>query len=94
MAYQWEQPFVLRDDKFRARFGSGPTPWGVAIGAALAWAQGACGREPPTPARSKTSDPAPARRSEPDRQESERKGPGIERNVLPRGAVGGALERS
>jgi nucleoside-diphosphate-sugar epimerase len=61
MAYQWEQPFVLHDDKFRARFGFGPTPWDVAIGAALAWAQGAYGQKPPSPARPAASDPAPAR---------------------------------
>ncbi len=42
MAYQWEQPFVLDDAKFRARFGFGPTGWDDAVAAALAWGRVAC----------------------------------------------------
>jgi len=29
MTYQWRQPFVVEDAKFRAAFGFGPTPWGT-----------------------------------------------------------------
>jgi len=44
MAYQWEQPFVLDDARFRARFGVGPTPWDTAVATALAWGQATYGR--------------------------------------------------
>jgi nucleoside-diphosphate-sugar epimerase len=38
MIYQWEQPYVLDDSKFRADFGFGATPWDEGIGATAAWA--------------------------------------------------------
>ncbi len=43
MAYQWEQPFVLDDAKFRSRFGFGPTSWDDAIPEAVAWGQATYG---------------------------------------------------
>lgn len=43
MAYQWQQPFVLDDARFRARFGFGPTGWDEAVAATLAWGQKAYG---------------------------------------------------
>ena len=39
MAYQWEMPFVLDDAKFRARFGTTPTPLADQIATTLAWAR-------------------------------------------------------
>ena len=43
MTYQWRQPFVVDDAKFRAAFGFGPTPWDAAIERTLAWALQAYG---------------------------------------------------
>jgi nucleoside-diphosphate-sugar epimerase len=43
MAYQWEQPFVLDDGRFRARFGQGPTAWDDAVAATVAWGKEAYG---------------------------------------------------
>lgn len=39
MAYQWEMPFVLDDSKFRARFGTAPTPLADQIATTIAWAR-------------------------------------------------------
>jgi nucleoside-diphosphate-sugar epimerase len=44
MAYQWEQPFVLDDSRFRARFGFGPTAWDDAVRATVDWGKRAYGR--------------------------------------------------
>jgi hypothetical protein len=39
MAYQWEVPFVIDDAKFRARFGTAPTPLAEQIATTAAWAR-------------------------------------------------------
>jgi nucleoside-diphosphate-sugar epimerase len=39
MTYQWKQPYVVDDAKFRATFGFGATPWDESIGATTAWAK-------------------------------------------------------
>lgn len=39
MTYQWKQPYVLDDTKFRNAFGFGATPWDEAIGATADWAK-------------------------------------------------------
>lgn len=39
MTYQWEQPYVVDDSKYRAAFGRGPTPWDDAIAATVRWAE-------------------------------------------------------
>jgi nucleoside-diphosphate-sugar epimerase len=39
MTYQWEQPFVVDDSRFRTELGLGPTPWDDAIAETLAWAK-------------------------------------------------------
>jgi len=39
MIYQWEQPYVVDDAKFRATFGFGATPWDEAIRATTDWAR-------------------------------------------------------
>lgn len=39
MAYQWEMPFVISDAKFRARFGTAPTPLADQIATTVAWAR-------------------------------------------------------
>ncbi len=38
MIYQWEQPYVIDDSKFRAAFGFGATPWDEAVAATAKWA--------------------------------------------------------
>jgi nucleoside-diphosphate-sugar epimerase len=43
MAYQWEEPFVVEDARFRARFGASPTDPEEAARATLAWARAAYG---------------------------------------------------
>ena len=43
MAYQWEQPFVLDDARFRQRFGFGPTVWHDAVEATARWGMGTYG---------------------------------------------------
>lgn len=43
MTYQWRQPFVVDDAKFRAAFGFGATAWDEAIGATAAWGRAAYG---------------------------------------------------
>jgi nucleoside-diphosphate-sugar epimerase len=43
MAYQWEVPFVIDDGKFRARFGTAPTPLAEQIAATVAWARATVG---------------------------------------------------
>nr|HEX4319170.1 NAD-dependent epimerase [Kofleriaceae bacterium] len=45
MRYQWESPFVLDDSKFRARFGSVPTPLAKQLAATAAWAKPRFARE-------------------------------------------------
>jgi nucleoside-diphosphate-sugar epimerase len=37
MTYQWRQPYVLDDARFRAHFGLGPTGWEDAVEATVAW---------------------------------------------------------
>jgi len=39
MAYQWEQPFILDDTKFRARFAAAPTPLATQLATTAAWAR-------------------------------------------------------
>jgi hypothetical protein len=39
MAYQWEEPFVVDDARFRARFGELATPLDVAARETVAWAR-------------------------------------------------------
>jgi nucleoside-diphosphate-sugar epimerase len=39
MAYQWEQPYVVDDARFRATFGLAPTPWDAAVARTVAWAR-------------------------------------------------------
>lgn len=39
MTYQWQQPYVLDDARFRASFGIGATPWDRAIADTVAWAE-------------------------------------------------------
>jgi len=39
MSYQWRQPFVVDDARFRAAFGVEATPWDDAIAATWAWAR-------------------------------------------------------
>jgi nucleoside-diphosphate-sugar epimerase len=38
MAYQWDEPYVVDDAKFRAAFGGAPTPRPAILGATAAWA--------------------------------------------------------
>ena len=45
MAYQWEQPFVVDDARFRAAFGISATPWDEAVAATVQWATAAYGGE-------------------------------------------------
>ena len=40
MLYQWGEPFVVSDRRFRERFGQGPTDVAEAAAATVAWAQG------------------------------------------------------
>jgi hypothetical protein len=37
MAYQWEEPFVVDDSRFRARFGSTPADVDTAAAHAVRW---------------------------------------------------------
>lgn len=39
MGYQWDEPFVISDQRFRERFGQGPTGVEEAATATVAWAQ-------------------------------------------------------
>jgi hypothetical protein len=39
MAYQWEAPFVIDDAKYRARFGTAPTPLAEQLATVAAWAR-------------------------------------------------------
>lgn len=39
MTYQWKQPYVVDDAKFRARFAQAPTAWDDAIADTVAWAE-------------------------------------------------------
>jgi nucleoside-diphosphate-sugar epimerase len=57
MTYQWRQPFVVDDAKFRATFGLAPTPWGEAIAQTVAWARAryAAGRAAALPRARATS---------------------------------------
>ena len=43
MGYQWEQPFVVDDSAFRARFGVQPTPLTAGARAMVEWAKGEYG---------------------------------------------------
>jgi nucleoside-diphosphate-sugar epimerase len=43
MAYQWEEPFVVDDGRFRARYGDRVTPPDAAAHATVAWARAAFG---------------------------------------------------
>jgi nucleoside-diphosphate-sugar epimerase len=45
MTYQWRQPFIVDDAKFRAAFGVVPTAWEVAIAETVAWAREAYGAQ-------------------------------------------------
>jgi nucleoside-diphosphate-sugar epimerase len=47
MAYQWDVPYVLDDSRFRARFGSAPTPIEVIIDATARWASATFGAVEP-----------------------------------------------
>jgi nucleoside-diphosphate-sugar epimerase len=38
MTYQWQQPYVVDDTKFRQAFALEPTPWDDAVAQTLAWA--------------------------------------------------------
>jgi nucleoside-diphosphate-sugar epimerase len=44
MLYQWDEPFIVDDSRFRARFRQEPTAVGDAAQATVAWAQGHYGR--------------------------------------------------
>jgi len=44
MLYQWDEPFVVDDRRFRERFGAQPSGLEVAARATLAWARDAYGR--------------------------------------------------
>jgi nucleoside-diphosphate-sugar epimerase len=48
ITYQWEQPFVVQDAKFRTKFGFGPTDWTSAVDQTIAWAQRAYGPRAPS----------------------------------------------
>ena len=39
MTYQWKQPYVLDDAKFRKTFDIAPTPWNEAVAETLSWAR-------------------------------------------------------
>ncbi len=39
MTYQWKQPYVVDDAKFRGAFGISATPWDESIAATAAWAK-------------------------------------------------------
>ena len=43
MTYQWKQPYVVDDAKFRATFGLGPTPWNDAVAETVQWARATYG---------------------------------------------------
>lgn len=43
MTYQWKQPYVVDDRKFRATFGFGATAWEPAIDETIAWARATYG---------------------------------------------------
>jgi nucleoside-diphosphate-sugar epimerase len=45
MTYQWKQPYVLDDAKFRATFGIDPTPWDEAVAQTITWARATYGRK-------------------------------------------------
>ncbi len=53
MTYQWKQPYVLDDARFRATFGFGATPWDAAIAETVAWATSVYGAgvRAPSPSR-------------------------------------------
>lgn len=46
MLYQWDEPFVVDDARFRARFGALPTDADEAARATVAWARAAYGARP------------------------------------------------
>jgi hypothetical protein len=43
MAYQWDEPFVVDDRRFRRRFGAAPADPGEAARDTVAWARAAYG---------------------------------------------------
>lgn len=43
MTYQWRQPYVIDDAKFRGAFVTRPTPWDEAIAKTLAWGRATYG---------------------------------------------------
>jgi len=43
MLYQWDEPFVVDDQRFRQRFGMNPTDADAAAQATVNWARGAYG---------------------------------------------------
>ena len=45
MTYQWKQPYVIDDAKFRESFGFGATPWDASIAATAEWALATYGRQ-------------------------------------------------
>jgi nucleoside-diphosphate-sugar epimerase len=45
MTYQWRQPYVLDDARFRARFGVLPTPWDEAVRATVDWGRSEFGKD-------------------------------------------------
>jgi nucleoside-diphosphate-sugar epimerase len=47
MTYQWKQPYVVDDAKFRAAFGFGATSWDGAVAQTLAWAHATWGAATP-----------------------------------------------
>jgi nucleoside-diphosphate-sugar epimerase len=43
MRYQWDEPYLIDDSRFRARFGVKPTPIADGARATVAWAKQAFG---------------------------------------------------
>ena len=47
MAYQWEEPFIVDDRRFRARFGDKSTPLDAGARETVAWAKATFGGRSP-----------------------------------------------
>lgn len=47
MTYQWKQPYVVDDARFRAAFGLAPTAWDDAVRATVRWARATWGQGRP-----------------------------------------------
>jgi len=58
MAYQWEMPFVIDDARFRARFGTAPTPLAEQIATTVAWARRTYGATSRQKAASSATSPS------------------------------------